>query len=71
MLSKSRNVMRYLKTQYQVLRLRQRYEQALRDHVMAQSRLTGGQLGEAQRLIPQITSAVLHGVNPFKRKETA
>ena len=42
MLSKSRNVMRYLKAQYAVLRLKRDYELAIHANMVAHDGLTGG-----------------------------
>ena len=69
MVSKSRNVTRALKAQWRVIYYRLRYEQALSDNKNAKNRLTGGQLGEFNRFVPQVVADAQNGVNPFKRKE--
>ena len=70
-LSKSRNVTRALKAQWRVIYYRILHEQAKMENEAARNRLTGGQLGEFNRLLPSVVADAQNGVNPFKRKETA
>ena len=71
MLSNSRNVTRALKAQWRVIYYRQLHEQAKVENQSARDRLTGGQLGEFNRLVPSVVADAQNGVNPFKRKEIA
>ena len=69
MLSNSRNVTRALKAQWRVFYYKMLYDMALAENATTRSRLTGGQLGEFNRLVPQVVADAQNGVNPFKRKE--